>query len=106
VAKGEKVSRHKIAVPGDLLLAIPALAIVGGIDPWKATVDEMEKVMSNLKVKVIEGTYHATCLSSATFANEIKAFLDAHSASPAGKKESYVDVLLYCPHSRPDDVTG
>lgn len=64
---------------------VPALSIIGGIDPWKATVDDMEKVMSNLKVKVIEGTDHATCLSSKEFADEIKTFLDAHSASSAGQ---------------------
>ena len=61
---------------------VPALSIIGGIDPWRVTVDDMEKVLSNLQVKVIEGTDHESCPVSPKFVDEILAFLDAHPSTP------------------------
>lgn len=57
---------------------VPALAIIGGVDPWRATVDDMEKVLANLQVKVIDGTDHESCPISPQFVAEIQGFLAAH----------------------------
>ena len=57
------------------------------IDPLKATVDNLEKVMQNLKVEVIEGADHGSALTSAKFVDGIKAFVESHSTMPvAGAK--------------------
>jgi pimeloyl-ACP methyl ester carboxylesterase len=57
---------------------VPALAIVGGADPWKATVDNMEKVMSNLKVQLVPGANHDTCVGSPEFVDDVLAFINDH----------------------------
>ncbi len=68
-------------------ITLPAIAIVGSVDPWKVTVDEMAKVMPNLKVHVIEGTNHETCPGSPKFVEEIMTFVGAHAMKPvAGAK--------------------
>ena len=82
------------AIPGLLVTEdelkanqVPALAIIGGVDPFKDTVDGMAKVMANLQVEVIDGGDHATALSSPKFVENVKAFLDAHATAPvAGAK--------------------
>ncbi|HET6879556.1 MAG TPA: alpha/beta hydrolase [Pirellulales bacterium] len=60
---------------------VPTLALVGGIDPLKITVDEMAEVMPNLTVAVIEDADHFTAFRSPQFLRELKGFLDSHAAA-------------------------
>jgi pimeloyl-ACP methyl ester carboxylesterase len=62
---------------------VPTLAIIGSDDPLKAGVDDMEKVMSNLKVEVIEGADHMTCFLSPKFIEDLQSFLTDHSTAKA-----------------------
>jgi pimeloyl-ACP methyl ester carboxylesterase len=59
---------------------VPTLCLIGDQDPLKAGVDDMEKVMSNLKVDVIKGTDHATAFRSPLFVEDLQAFLAGHAA--------------------------
>ena len=70
-----------MAVPEAKLRAnkVPTLAIIGELDPLKLGVDELEDVMSNLKVEVIEGADHMTAFRSPKFSEDLTAFLEAHS---------------------------
>lgn len=62
---------------------IPTLAIVGGNDPLKLTVDDLAQVMPELKVHVIDGADHVTCFFHPKFVDEVKTFIAAHpSAKP------------------------
>lgn len=69
---------------------VPTLALIGGDDPLKAGVDELEKVMANLTVEVIPATNHMTAFGAAKFTNDLKAFLGSHApvkaAAAAGAK--------------------
>ena len=58
--------------------------MIGSDDPLKVGVDEMHDVMSNLTVEVIDGTDHMTAFRSPKFIMDLKEFLSAHSAVPAG----------------------
>jgi pimeloyl-ACP methyl ester carboxylesterase len=62
---------------------VPTLAIIGSEDPLKVGVDEMEKVMSNLKVEVMDGADHMTCFQRPEFVDDLKPFLEDHSKEPA-----------------------
>lgn len=73
----------KLSVSDEQLRAAktPALAIVGDKDMLKVTVDEMKKVMPNLKVKLVKGTDHGSTLRAAKFVDDIKAFIERHSTT-------------------------
>jgi pimeloyl-ACP methyl ester carboxylesterase len=58
---------------------VPALSIIGGIDPLKADADALKEVMSNLEVVVIEGADHPGCISSPKFRESMLEFLAEHS---------------------------
>lgn len=58
---------------------VPTLAIIGGDDPLKVGVDDMEKVMANLKVEVIDGADHMTAFRSPKFIADLQGFLADHS---------------------------
>ena len=65
----------------------PALAVVGDKDLLKVTVDELKKVMPNLKVELVEGTDHGSTLRSAKFVDDIQAFIESHSTAPKAPTE-------------------
>jgi pimeloyl-ACP methyl ester carboxylesterase len=77
----------QLAVTEEQLKAnqVPALAIIGEIDPLKSGVDEMEKVMSHLTVDVIQGADHGIALASPKFVECIDAFIRANSKVTAIK---------------------
>ena len=58
---------------------VPALAIIGEVDPLKIGVDELEEVMPNLEVVVIDKADHMTTFLSPVFLKSLKDFLAAHS---------------------------
>jgi len=60
---------------------VPALAIVGENDPLKVTVDELEGVMAELKVVVVDGAGHMSCIFRPEFTASIRAFLAEHKAA-------------------------
>jgi pimeloyl-ACP methyl ester carboxylesterase len=61
---------------------VPTLAIVGGNDPLKKSVDALDGRLAHLKIVVIPGADHLTAISRPEFIRALKAFLDAHQ----GKK--------------------
>ncbi len=58
---------------------VPTLALIGSDDPLKLGVDELQKVMPNLKVDVLEGADHMTTFSKPQFIDDLKEFLSTHS---------------------------
>ncbi len=62
---------------------VPALSVIGSLDPLKDGVDEMEGVMANLKVVVIDGTDHMSAVNSPKLLGSIQEHLKAHSFAPA-----------------------
>lgn len=63
----------------------PVLALIGEIDPLKAGVDELEKVMPNLQVVVIEKADHMSAFSNPKFIESLTKFLGEHSSNGAKK---------------------
>jgi pimeloyl-ACP methyl ester carboxylesterase len=61
---------------------VPTLAIVGGEDPLKVTVDELQGVMAELKVVVVDGAGHMSCVFRPEFIAAICEFLAEHKAAP------------------------
>jgi len=57
---------------------IPTLAIIGGKDPLKTTVDPLVGVMSNLEVVVIDDANHMTAFGKPVFTSTLKDFLAKH----------------------------
>ncbi len=53
---------------------VPAIAIVGSLDPLKAGVDAMAPIMNKLEVKVIDGADHMTAITPGAYS---VPFLDA-----------------------------
>ena len=74
-----------LAVTEDKLRAnkVPTLALIGEIDPLKVGVDEMQKVMTNLKVEVIDKADHMTAFYDPKFVDDLKEFLASHSMAKA-----------------------
>lgn len=64
----------------------PVLALIGEIDPLKAGVDELEKVMPNLEVVVIEKADHMNAFGNPKFIETLTRFLGEHSQGAADKK--------------------
>jgi pimeloyl-ACP methyl ester carboxylesterase len=65
---------------------VPALALVGEMDPLKKlVVDNFKGQMKNLQVEVIEGGNHITTFFKPEFAADIKKFLDEHRGSKVKK---------------------
>jgi pimeloyl-ACP methyl ester carboxylesterase len=56
----------------------PMLALIGERDPLRPEVDELEKLLPEMKVIVIAKADHITAFGRDEFVNGIKAFLDAH----------------------------
>lgn len=62
---------------------VPALSIIGGIDPLKADADALKDVMANLEVVVIDGADHPGCIASPKFRESMLEFLAKHSRTGA-----------------------
>ena len=58
---------------------VPALALIGELDPNKESVDEMAGVMSNLELVVIPNSDHSSAIRHPTFLQELLRFLADHS---------------------------
>lgn len=71
---------------------VPTRAIIGEIDPLKATVDEMAEVMSALDVVVVEGADHMTAFGNPTFIKAAQEHLAAHGLQKNTKAESEAPV--------------
>jgi pimeloyl-ACP methyl ester carboxylesterase len=71
-----------LAVSDDELKAnkVPALALIGEIDPLKKGVDDLKDRLPNLKVVVIDGADHVTAFGRPEFLKELKGFLAKHPA--------------------------
>jgi pimeloyl-ACP methyl ester carboxylesterase len=69
-----------LAVSDEKLKAnqVPALALIGEVDPIRKGVDDLEGRMANLKVVVIEGAGHMTAFLRPEFTRELKEFLARH----------------------------
>lgn len=68
---------------------VPALALVGEMDPIKKlVVDNFKGTMANLQVEVIDGGNHITTFFKPEFATDIKKFLDEHRRQKVKKKAS------------------
>jgi pimeloyl-ACP methyl ester carboxylesterase len=63
-------------------IAVPMLAIIGSLDPFKGGVDELKRLAPQLDVVVIRGADHLTTFLDPTFIPTIKKFLARH-AMPA-----------------------
>ena len=57
---------------------VPTCAVVGEMDPVKATVDGMVGLMGQLEVKVLPGRDHLTAVADPRLANSMREFLLRH----------------------------
>ena len=66
---------------------IPALSVIGSLDPLKDGVDELSAVMGRLDIEIIEGTDHMTAVNSPKLLTSIQQHLKENSIAPvvAGK---------------------
>ncbi len=64
---------------------IPALALIGEVDPLKAGVDRLDGVMPHLKIVVIPGANHLTAFANPLFISSLKEFLAAHPSKERAK---------------------
>jgi pimeloyl-ACP methyl ester carboxylesterase len=64
---------------------VPALALIGELDPLKKGVDALQKDMANLKVVVIPGADHVTAVSSPEFIKSLNEFLARHRSGSLKK---------------------
>jgi pimeloyl-ACP methyl ester carboxylesterase len=60
---------------------IPALALIGEVDPLKAGVDNLDGLMPNLKIVVIPKANHLTAFVSPLFLQSLQSFLVEHPAA-------------------------
>ena len=98
----EAVNRRFLASSGPLALAaaarghfppvaetkirankIPVLALIGEVDPLKASVDRFNGMLPHLKIVVIPGANHLTAFTDPLFLSSLKSFLAEHSKQPA-----------------------
>jgi len=63
---------------------VPALALIGEIDPLKKGVDDIKGRMANLQVVVIDKADHVNAFTNKQFTSGLKEFLSEHRAQ--GKK--------------------
>jgi pimeloyl-ACP methyl ester carboxylesterase len=66
-----------LAVSDDKLKAnrVPTLALIGGIDPLKKSVDDLKGRLADLRVVVLDGEDHITAFSRPEFVKELRDFL-------------------------------
>jgi pimeloyl-ACP methyl ester carboxylesterase len=65
---------------------VPALAIIGALDPLKKGVDELDGRMGNLEIVVIDNTDHMNAFASPEFTKSLRAFLAKHRATDFAKE--------------------
>jgi pimeloyl-ACP methyl ester carboxylesterase len=65
---------------------VPAMAIIGELDPLKKGVDALEGHAANLKIVVIKGANHMSAFTNPDFIKNLSEFLDEHSSKPKLKK--------------------
>jgi pimeloyl-ACP methyl ester carboxylesterase len=58
---------------------LPALAVVGELDPLRPSVDRLASMMPNLEVVVVPGANHMFAVRSPEFLEAVKAFLATHA---------------------------
>jgi pimeloyl-ACP methyl ester carboxylesterase len=82
-------NQKELAIPEETLknISVPMLAIIGDIDPFKASVDELKRCMPQLQVVVIKGGDHLTTFFDPDFVKAIKQFIAKHSLAP--EKDSH-----------------
>jgi len=75
---------HNLNVTRDQLESnkVPALSVIGAIDPLKDGVDEMSQVMNNLNVVVIDGADHMTAIDNPLLIGSIQEHLKKYSMMP------------------------
>ena len=54
---------------------LPALAIVGDLDPLKKGVDDLKDRLAGVQIIVVENSDHMTAFAKPDFVKELKAFL-------------------------------
>ncbi len=64
---------------------IPALALIGEVDPLKPGVDRLNGVMPHLKIVVIPGANHLTAFPNPLFVSSLKSFLAEHPTKERAK---------------------
>jgi pimeloyl-ACP methyl ester carboxylesterase len=58
---------------------LPALAVVGELDPLRASVEKLAGIMGNLNVVVIPGANHMFAVRRPEFLEALETFLAAHA---------------------------
>ena len=58
---------------------LPALAVVGELDPLRTSVDKLASIMGGLKIVVIPGANHMFAVRRPEFLEALKTFLAAHA---------------------------
>lgn len=58
---------------------VPALAVVGEVDPRRGDAERLVSVMPNIKLSVIPGANHMTAVRNPEFLKRVQAFLAAHA---------------------------
>jgi pimeloyl-ACP methyl ester carboxylesterase len=75
--KAQVVSPERMAA-----VRVPVLGIVGSKDPYRASFEELKKIMPRLNVVVLDGATHITATTHPGFVPAILDFL-RRSAAPA-----------------------
>jgi pimeloyl-ACP methyl ester carboxylesterase len=78
----------ELAVAPDSLKSneVPALALIGELDPLKKGVDALQGNMANLKVVVIPDADHMTAVTNPEFLKGLREFLAQHSSTKKLRK--------------------
>jgi hypothetical protein len=59
---------------------VPAMCLVGGLDPFHADVERLRGVLTNTRIEVLEDGDHMTTMMVPWFREHVRTFLAAHSA--------------------------
>jgi len=76
-------NKAQVVSPGEMAaVRVPVLGIVGSNDPYRASFDELRKIMPALQVVVLDGATHITAPVHSEFIPRLLGFLQIH-AEPA-----------------------
>lgn len=77
-----------LQVPKEKLSAttVPVCAIIGEVDPLKATVDAMKRALPSMKVVVIDGADHMTAFTNPAYVEALTEHLERNSAFAVTKE--------------------
>jgi pimeloyl-ACP methyl ester carboxylesterase len=85
LAAVQRGGKQQVVTPADVrALSMPMLAVIGSVDPIKASVDAFSKLKPELKVVVIDGASHSGARGAPSrpeFAAAIRDFLIAHRSA-------------------------